>query len=115
MESCNCYWPPPPLDLNLSEHEIHVWCFHLERPAQSVAASANLLDLDERARANRFHFERDRWRFIVARGVLRQLSSACVRIPSERLQFRYSPRGKPALAEAGGGMGCSLIYLIRMS
>jgi len=56
------------------------------------------LTLDERARARRFRFPRDRDRFIVARGVLRAILGRYLGVDPGRLRFRYSPYGKPALA-----------------
>jgi 4'-phosphopantetheinyl transferase len=53
---------------------------------------------DECLRAERFHFERDRRRFIVGRGVLRTILGRYLGLEPNHLQFCYGPRGKPALA-----------------
>lgn len=47
----------------------------------------------------RFRFERDRRRFIVGRGVLRTILGRYLGVEPDKVQFRYSPRGKPYLAE----------------
>jgi 4'-phosphopantetheinyl transferase len=59
---------------------------------------SGLLSPDERQRAARFAFERDRRRYIVARARLRQLLGERLGAVPESLQFVYNPYGKPALA-----------------
>jgi 4'-phosphopantetheinyl transferase len=56
------------------------------------------LATDELERARRLHFERDRERFIAARGILRAILGRYLAIAPQHLRFAYSPRGKPALA-----------------
>jgi 4'-phosphopantetheinyl transferase len=63
---------------------------------------AGLLSADERERAGRFAFERDRRRYIVARARLRQLLGERLGAAPESLQFVYKPHGKPALARCPG-------------
>jgi 4'-phosphopantetheinyl transferase len=60
---------------------------------------------DERVRAARFHFEKDRCRFVAARGALRAILGRYLRVPPARLRFRYGPHGKPALAAEFAGSG----------
>lgn len=67
-----------------------------------AAPLARLLSADERERARRFAFERDRRRYIVARARLRQLLGERLAAAPESLQFLYSPNGKPALAGRAG-------------
>jgi 4'-phosphopantetheinyl transferase len=49
------------------------------------------------ARAARFHFVRDRRRFIVGRGLLRTLLGRYLRLAPAALRFAYTPLGKPFL------------------
>jgi 4'-phosphopantetheinyl transferase len=58
---------------------------------------AGLLSADERHRAGRFAFARERRRYIVARARLRQLLGERLGAAPESLQFVYHPHGKPAL------------------
>ena len=57
----------------LATDEIHLWHSDLAMEGHRLAQLASYLDQDERARAARFHFERDRRRFKAGRGVLRQI------------------------------------------
>jgi len=76
--------------------EVHCWTF---RPAQfAVNELAVVLSMDERKRANRFVFDRDRNEFVVCRGILRHLLALYAGMAPSDLQFEYSARGKPALA-----------------
>lgn len=61
-----------------------------------------LLSADERARAARFAFDRERRRYIVARARLRQLLGERLGAAPESLQFVYKAHGKPALARCTG-------------
>jgi len=57
------------------------------------------LDQEEYARAARFHFERDRTRFLASRGLLRHILARYLETAPERLRFGYAPAGKPFLIE----------------
>lgn len=92
------HWLPAPANLALPDGEIHVWRIELDRPAAQVEQLAGVLGQDEPDRAGRFHFERDRRRFTVARGALRVILSRYVAFTPGELRFAYGPYGKPALA-----------------
>jgi 4'-phosphopantetheinyl transferase len=77
--------------------EAHVWRVDLDRDACADELSWTLSE-DERARAARFVFARDRTRFIAARSALRSILGSRVGIPPGELEFEYSSLGKPSLA-----------------
>jgi 4'-phosphopantetheinyl transferase len=58
------------------------------------------LSPDERDRANRFVFKRDRNRFIAARGLFRKLLSGYLATSPSAIEFSYGDQGKPMLAGA---------------
>jgi 4'-phosphopantetheinyl transferase len=90
-------WDPPPSNIVAATHEVHVWRVALNE--SHVAKLRPLLAPDECARTDRFHFARDRNRFIVARGMLRTILGAYLNREPSHLSFSYSPYGKPALAD----------------
>jgi len=57
----------------------------------------HLLSWDERQRARRLRFERDWKRFIVCRGVLREILGTYLGKSPETIGFNYGPQGKPYL------------------
>lgn len=85
------------LNFSIKNHTIHLWRAHLAE--LSVLENPLLMTLspDEIQRANRFHFPHHRLRFILARGILRQILSLYTQIPPDEIMFNYGPRGKPAL------------------
>jgi 4'-phosphopantetheinyl transferase len=83
--------------------DVHVWRASLEASASARSRFEATLSGDELDRANRFHFERDRRRFIVARGVLRILLGEYLRTVPQALTFEYGSHGKPALADRHRG------------
>ncbi len=92
-------WCPSPSELALSSNEVHVWRAFLEQPTEHVRQLASVLSASERSRAERFHFERDRRRFTVGRGVLRVILGRYTGIEPGQVRFRYGLYGKPYLAE----------------
>jgi 4'-phosphopantetheinyl transferase len=78
---------------------VRIWSAHLEAlPAPDVEELHSLLDPDERARAGRFHFEKDRRHYIAARGLLRRLLGETLDESPSALVFEYGSHGKPELA-----------------
>jgi len=69
----------------------------LDSGPEGLMSAEDTLSDDERARANRFVFDRDRNRFIVARGELRRLLGERMQMPPEDIEFRYGPYGKPEI------------------
>ena len=73
--------------------EVHVWRAHC-RTSRRVCG---VLSPAEWVRAGRFHFERDRERFVAARGLLRTILGRYLELPPRELQFSFGAHGKPAL------------------
>lgn len=84
--------------MTLEKNEVHVWRASLKLPGPEVQALHHSLTKEELERADRFHFQRHRAHFIVARGLLRTILSRYLKIEPRRLRFRYGPKGKPELA-----------------
>ena len=92
-------WAEPPDDLSLFDLEIHIWRAKLDLPESQLQRLRGWLSDDEVERASRFYFERDRQRFVVARGCLRDILSRYLQRGPGDLSFRYNEHGKPALEE----------------
>ncbi len=90
-------WSQPLLSFALTPADLHIWQMPLEQPEARVAQYRTLLSADEQARADRFHFDRDRRRYTVARGELRSILGRYLDVPPARLTFDYGPHGKPRL------------------
>jgi 4'-phosphopantetheinyl transferase len=97
-EPSESVWSKPPAKLVLARNEVHLWRATVEVSSRDFARIQGLLSSDERARADRFHFERDRHRFVVARGYLRAILSSYLSCTPTDLHFRYTEHGKPSLA-----------------
>jgi 4'-phosphopantetheinyl transferase len=82
----------------LGRRDVHVWRVSLDQTPTIVERFYQLLSVDEQARAARFHFEKDRQHFIVARGCLRTILARYLEIAPRKIQFTYTPYGKPELA-----------------
>lgn len=91
-------WKTPPPGLRLRPNEIHLWRAGLNPPPEHVRQLRRVLSPDERSRAGRLSFERDRRRFIVARGALRMILSRYLATEPERVTFHYGAHGKPFLS-----------------
>ena len=104
----------PPLGI----HEAHLWRLDLDaEPGE--ARAPDVLNEEERARAARFHFERDRRRFVAGRAALRRILGAYLdRAPAD-LVFTLGRHGKPALENLGlefnlsHSGGCGLLAVTR--
>src|SRR5438094_3357857 len=82
---------------SLPAGEVHVWRTSLDRPDETVERMRRLLAGDERDRADRFRFERDRSRYIVGRALLRGLLARYLETAPQELRFQYGEFRKPAL------------------
>ena len=90
--------PSLPSSFQLASGEVHSWCASLDVPPETSARLYATLTPDERNRSARFQFERDQRRFIVARGVLRDLLGRYLQIQPGLISFVYNAFGKPDLS-----------------
>jgi len=76
---------------------VDVWVMELDLEEPRLRELGRVLSEDERARAKRFHFDRDRYRFIAGRGALRTILGEYLALLPENLSFAYAEHGKPSL------------------
>jgi 4'-phosphopantetheinyl transferase len=95
MNACRA----PRLDADM----VHVWIAATDLDGPAASELVRCLSDDERTRARRLRFDRDRRRFSVARAALRHILSAYLPPlgPSD-VRFTYGAYGKPRLEGAEG-------------
>jgi 4'-phosphopantetheinyl transferase len=91
-------WSSPQGTPALERNEIHIWRAALSVDQTLLGRLQSTLADDEKTRAARFIFERDRDRFIAARGILRDLLGSYLHCRPQDIKFAYGPRGKPVVA-----------------
>lgn len=83
--------------LSLAENEVRLWGIDLDAVAPGEARWRTILSPDELARADRFHFARDRQHFTATRALLRMLLGSYLGYDASMLTFAYSDKGRPLL------------------
>ena len=79
----------------LHEDTIHIWNISFEVNDNELQSYFKLLSEDEKERANRFRFFKDKKCFVVTRGALRLISSHYLNKEPEDIIFEYEDYGKP--------------------
>ena len=94
--------------LDLASDEIHLWCANFEqiRGPELEAAYFRLLSPAERVRQSRFHFDRDRHRFLVTRALVRTVLSRYAHVAARDWQFATNAHGRPRIANPDSDPGC---------
>jgi 4'-phosphopantetheinyl transferase len=84
--------------LRLLDDEVQLWRIDLEAIRENEAQWQKILSRDESARASRYHFARDRQRFVAARAWLRIILASYLETEPSRIEFSYSDKEKPSLS-----------------
>lgn len=100
---------PTLAELRQTPGRISAWLFPIASPSRDKP-DLGRLSPDEQERARRFHFDRDRTRFILARSGMRTILGACLGVAAGQIRFRYGTRGKPELAEPSCGLHFNLSH-----
>ena len=85
-------------EIALGDREVHVWNASLDRPTAFTHRQYLVLSEEEKHRAERFHFAKDRAHYVCGRGILRVLLGSYLDVPPENVPFSYGPNGKPELS-----------------
>jgi 4'-phosphopantetheinyl transferase len=88
---------PPDTAPLLDAGVITVWYAPLNKLHPRLEELASGLDVKERERAVRFRFDRDRERYIIGHGVLRELIGRYMDLPPDRVHMERGEFGKPFL------------------
>lgn len=78
---------------------VDVHWIDLDAGTPDIGHWSDMLDIEERAQAQRFRFDRDRRHFIVRRGWLRELLSQRLERPPRDIRYSRNRFGKPSLLE----------------
>ena len=95
--------------LELRPDDVHLWCAYHEdiRDPDLETAYLRLLSPPERTRQRRFHFDRDRHRFLVTRAMVRTVLSRYASIDPEDWEFATNPHGRPRIGNADADADCA--------
>jgi 4'-phosphopantetheinyl transferase len=85
-----------------ADRVVHVWQIPLDRSSKDIGQLVDSLSEEEKTRARRFYFGKDRNRFIVTRGTLRVILASYLDIPAHNLVFSSNSCGKPFLKQPQG-------------
>jgi 4'-phosphopantetheinyl transferase len=86
--------------LALPEDEVQLWRVDLEALCGEESRWLKVLSSDESTRASRYHFARDRQRFVASRAWLRIILASYLATDASSLIFSYSKKEKPSLSPA---------------
>lgn len=104
-QNFQCSWPGTVPGELPSPHHVHLWYIFLDiNPAENETLLRHLSG-DEVSRAMQFRFERDKSRFIAARGSLRRILGQYLQQEPHRIRFQYTTTGKPFLAPESSTCG----------
>ncbi|MDJ0598035.1 MAG: 4'-phosphopantetheinyl transferase superfamily protein [Crocosphaera sp.] len=92
-------WKHPPQNLTINPQEVHIWKTNLERSSIDIKNGFEILNEDEKNKAQNFRFEKHQKRFTIARSSLRHILSFYLSIPPQKIEFNYNAYGKPYLLE----------------
>ncbi len=95
----NKVWSDPPQSLSIPGNEIHVWRISVLKPSETLKPLWDVLSEDERKRAGRFHFKKDKNLFIISHGALRNILSRYLKVEPCEIKYHADSHGKPKLHE----------------
>ena len=82
----------------IGDREVHLWVASLEGSKENAQNYRELLSAEEKERASKYVFERDRLHFVLCRGILRELLGGYLSLPGKSIEISCGLRGKPVLA-----------------
>lgn len=103
-------WQPAAHPPALTADAVHVWRIALEIGDSLHSRLRDILAVDERQRADRFHFEKDRRHFTAGRGALRTILAGYLGRRPEEIRFTYTNYGKPLLTGANEALRFNLSH-----
>ena len=94
-------WRTAPDRPALGTDEVHVWCVKVNEVASGPSKMGCILSVEEREKAARLRFDRDRRRFVIRHVMLRIVLARYLDEEPAALRFLFGPHGKPMLGDGG--------------
>lgn len=88
----------------LGPGDVQIWRVDIAPIARLIPPLLTRLSPEERVRADRFVFDRHRFRYVRARAALRALLGRHLQVPPGDVALRAAPGGKPYLADTGSSL-----------
>ncbi|PYT77928.1 MAG: 4'-phosphopantetheinyl transferase [Acidobacteria bacterium] len=102
--------PTTRVRVGASDTSLDLWYVDLDVRADGVRRFREWLSCDELAKAERFHSDLDRARYIVGRAALRGVLAAGLDCSPAAIRFSYGTNGKPKLEGGHGGVDFNLAH-----
>jgi 4'-phosphopantetheinyl transferase len=90
-------WNKIPAKLHLTSEEVHVWCVIVNHFFSQIDLFAEVLDKDEKKKADSFYFQRDRIQYITSHTILRKILAGYLHTDPSKIMYQKNEYGKPAL------------------
>lgn len=100
MDLLNDKWETTDEPGELKSGNIDLWRVNLNCNDEYVRSVFEILSPDEKQRADRYRFEKDRRQFAVCRGILKRIIGGYLSVYPQAVQFSYNPFGKPYLTDS---------------
>jgi 4'-phosphopantetheinyl transferase len=81
----------------LAPQDVHIWRAFFDVWQPEIPRLISVLSVDEKERASRFYFEKDRSASIISRSLLRILLGRYCSLDPQNIEFSYNEYGKPTL------------------
>lgn len=81
----------------LKDQEVHFWYLDLDSSSFELGDLFPFLDMEEKKRAEQYYFEKDKKRFVVARGLLRKVLGRYLNQDPNKIVFSLNRFGKPSI------------------
>jgi 4'-phosphopantetheinyl transferase len=88
-------WEFPPEEVQLQRSQVHIWRVWLDAPSHQIETLKFNLSEAEIRRAEKFHFLKDRNRFLAAHNYTRQILGRYLDLAPEQILYTYNDHGKP--------------------
>jgi len=79
-------------------YKIHIWSANLDQPEYISQKYYSVLSLQEKAQADKRKIKELRNRFIISKGILRQLLADYLGYETQEIEFEYNGFGKPSIS-----------------